>query len=225
MNNQSTDLLLPYGIVCSRVLRNSHPAILYEESLTYESDSAVSETGALIVSSSEKTGRSPKDKRIVMTPEQIDDIWWGDINIGIDEDTFMIVRERALDYLNICETLYVTDAFAGWDPKYRIKVRVIASRPYHALFMHNMLIRPSKGQLVDFGELEYVIFNAGRFPANPSHQAYEFAHQRGFKFQAWRIRDSGYRIRGRDEKRRFHHHELHHAQTRHIVDAQFRKRR
>ena len=50
-----------------------------------------------------------------MTPEQIDDIWWGDINIGIDEDTFMIVRERALDYLNICETLYVTDAFAGWE--------------------------------------------------------------------------------------------------------------
>ena len=110
----------------------------------------MSDTGALIVSSSEKTGRSPKDKRIVTTPEFIDDIWWGDVNIGIDEDTFLIVRERAIDYLNICDRLYITDGFAGWDPKYRIKVRVVASRPYHALFMHNMLIRPDDEQLKEF---------------------------------------------------------------------------
>ena len=120
---------------------------LYEEALLHETDSAVSDTGALIVSSSEKTGRSPKDKRIVTTPEFIDDIWWGDVNIGIDEDTFLIVRERAIDYLNICDRLYITDGFAGWDPKYRIKVRVVASRPYHALFMHNMLIRPMMSSL------------------------------------------------------------------------------
>ena len=58
------------------------------------------------------------------------------------------------------------DGFAGWDPKYRIKVRVICSRPYHALFMHNMLIRPTDEELANFGEPDYVIFNAGRFPAN-----------------------------------------------------------
>ena len=91
----------------------------------------------------------------------------GDVNIGIDEDTFLIVRERAIDYLNICDQLYITDGFAGWDPKYRIKVRVVASRPYHALFMHNMLIRPDDEQLEEFGNTDYVIFNAGKFPANP----------------------------------------------------------
>ena len=37
--------------------------------------------------------------------------------------------------------IYVIDGYGGWDPKYRIKVRVICTRPYHALFMHNMLIR------------------------------------------------------------------------------------
>ena len=79
----------------------------------------------------------------------------------------MIVRERAIDYLNICDRLYITDGFAGWDPKYRIKVRVVASRPYHALFMHNMLIRPDEEQLEEFGKPDYVIFNAGKFPANP----------------------------------------------------------
>ncbi len=39
--------------------------------------------------------------------------------------------------------------FAGWDPQYRVKVRVICSRPYHALFMHNMLIRPTREELAD----------------------------------------------------------------------------
>ena len=103
MKESAPNLLTPYGIHCQTILRNASPAILYEEALLYETDSAVSDTGALIVSSSEKTGRSPKDKRIVTTPELIDDIWWGDVNIGIDEDTFLIVRERAIDYLNICD--------------------------------------------------------------------------------------------------------------------------
>jgi Phosphoenolpyruvate carboxykinase (ATP) len=68
------------------------------------------------------------------------DVWWGPVNIPCDERTFQINRQRALDYLNTCERLYCFDGFAGWDPKYRIKVRVICSRPYHALFMHTMLI-------------------------------------------------------------------------------------
>jgi phosphoenolpyruvate carboxykinase (ATP) len=50
--------------------------------------------------------------------------------------------------------------------KYRIKVRVVCSRPYHALFMHTMLIRPTKQQLAEFGKPEFVIYNAGAFPAN-----------------------------------------------------------
>jgi phosphoenolpyruvate carboxykinase (ATP) len=58
------------------------------------------------------------------------------------------------------------DGFAGWDPKYRLKVRVICSRPYHALFMRTMLIRPTKQELAEFGEPDFVIYNAGAFPAN-----------------------------------------------------------
>ncbi len=73
-----------------------------------------------------------------------------------------------------------------WDPKYRIKVRVICARAYHALFMvcpanrppiihtnvqflrfqNNMLIRPTEEQLADFGEPDFIIYNAGQFPAN-----------------------------------------------------------
>jgi phosphoenolpyruvate carboxykinase (ATP) len=60
----------------------------------------------------------------------------------------------------------VIDAYAGWDPNYRLKVRVICSRPYHALFMHNMLIRPTDAELESFGNPDFVIYNAGQFPAN-----------------------------------------------------------
>jgi len=140
---------------------------MYEEILNHESDSALSSTGAVMSSSHDKTGRSPKDKRIEEYKDSKDDVWWGENNIPIDERTFLVVRERAKDYLRICDRLYVTDGFAGWDPKYRIKVRVITARPYHALFMHNMLIRPTPEELENFGEPDYVIYNAGRFPTNP----------------------------------------------------------
>jgi len=156
-----------YNIHPQTIIRNASPSVLYEEALTYEADATISSDGALIVSSYEKTGRSPKDKRIVEYPDIMEDVWWGDINMGMDEETFMIARGRALDYLNTCERVYVVDGFAGWDPKYRLKIRIVATRSYHALFMHNMLIRPSKEELTDYGDPDYVIFNAGRFPANP----------------------------------------------------------
>ena len=103
---------------------------------------------------------------MVEHPDSKSDIWWGPVNIPCDEHTFRVNRQRALDYLNTRERLYCFDGFAGWDPKYRIKVRVICSRPYHALFMHTMLIRPTKEELASFGEPDFVIINAGAFPAN-----------------------------------------------------------
>lgn len=59
--------------------------------------------------------------------------------------------------------MYVVDGYAGWDPKYRVKVRVFCSRVYHALFMQNMLIRPTVEELErDFaGDVDYHIINAG----------------------------------------------------------------
>ncbi len=85
----------------------------------------------------------------------------------LDGRTFDVVKERAKKTIwNICERLYCFDGFAGWDPNYQIKVRVICERPYHALFMHTMLIRPTREQLASFGKPDFVIYNAGRFPAN-----------------------------------------------------------
>jgi len=154
-----------YGIHVADVLRNATPAVLYEAALAHDK-AALSSTGALIAHSGSKTGRSPKDKRIVDHPSSSADIWWGDVNIKLEGQTFETNRERAIDFLNIRPRLYVFDGFAGWHPKYRLKIRLIAARPYHVLFMHNMLIRPEADELAAFGEPDYVIFNAGELPAN-----------------------------------------------------------
>ncbi|CCU99799.1 unnamed protein product [Malassezia sympodialis ATCC 42132] len=130
--------------------RNMSVAELYEEAIRKEG-AVISSSGALINFSGKKTGRSPKDKRIVYEETSKDHIWWGPVNIKLDEHTFEINRERAIDYLNTREDIYV---------------RVICARAYHALFMHNMLIRPTREELEHFGEPDFIIYNAGQFPAN-----------------------------------------------------------
>ena len=158
--------LTQYGIDVKEIHRNSSVPVLYEIGLQREKGTAISDKGALLVYSGEKTGRSPKDKRVVRNPASENNIDWGPINIDLDEHTFMINQERAKDYLNTRERLFVVDAFAGWDESYRLKVRIICTRAYHALFMQNMLIMPSEEELANFGEPDYVIFNGGGFPAN-----------------------------------------------------------
>ena len=155
-----------HGITVEKVLRNPPPSVLYEQGLTRESGTAISSTGALIAMSGDKTGRSPSDKRVVEDESTKNDIWWGPVNVKLTPHTFDINRERAVDYLNTLDQLFVIDAFAGWDERHRIKVRVICERAYHALFMHNMLIRPTAKELENYGDPDFVIYNAGRFPAN-----------------------------------------------------------
>ena len=159
--------LIDYEIRADSVYRNIAPAELYEHAVLRD-ESMITSSGAIATHSGEKTGRSPRDKRIVEHSESRDDIWWGSVNMRISPESFRINRRRAIDYLNGCNHIYVLDGYAGWDLTYRLKVRVICSRPYHALFMHNMLIRPSRDELAMFDKPDFVIFNAGSVPADSS---------------------------------------------------------
>merc|ERR1711865_1240883 len=119
---------------------------LYEASASFRSaqpravdalPAKITDMGALAAYSGLRTGRVPQEKRIVFN-EASKDIWWGPVNIPLEEQSYEINRNRAIDYLNTRPRLYVVDGFAGWDPKYRIKVRVVACRAYHALFMTDL---------------------------------------------------------------------------------------
>lgn len=149
---------------------NSPAGVLYEQALLHEQGSAIVSSGALAVKSGKKTGRSPLDKRIVFEEMTADDVWWGKVNVKLDYKSFLTNRERAIDYLNTRRRLYVIDGYGGWDEKYRVPVRVITSRAYHALFMQNMLVQPTEEELDNFSmggkDKPFVIFNAGVFPCN-----------------------------------------------------------
>src|SRR5690606_3347159 len=151
----------------SRIHWNLTPAALYELGVANEGARIVS-SGALATTSGEKTGRSPKDKRIVRHRESEGDVWWGDVNIALEESSFEALERIAIDYLREQPWVYVVDGYAGWDPSYRLKIRVVCARAYHALFMRNMLIRPSREELESFGEPDFTILNAGAAQADPS---------------------------------------------------------
>ena len=148
-----------------KIYINPTVGVLYKSALR-RADHAITNTGALVAYSGVKTGRSPKDKRLVDEASTREDIWWGSVNKPISEYSFEVNCETARNYLKSCPELFVVDGFAGWDPKYRIKVRVICSLPYHALFMRNMLIRPTAKELKNFGDADWLIYNAGHLPAN-----------------------------------------------------------
>ncbi|MFV2067520.1 MAG: phosphoenolpyruvate carboxykinase (ATP) [Pirellulales bacterium] len=175
--------LTQYGINVKRVSRNTAPAELYEDAIGQDRAHVMS-TGALATESGEKTGRSPKDKRIVNQGASEQDVWWGSVNVGLSPESFARNRALAIENLNQSDHLYVMDGFAGWDPKYRIKVRIICSRPYHALFMHNMLIRPTLEELASYGEPDYVVFNAGTREANPTVDGVETKTSVALNFEA-----------------------------------------
>lgn len=158
--------LSQYGLEVEDIIRNATPARLYEYAIA-DGDAVIAASGALATSSGDKTGRSPKDKRIVDDQATSEDIWWGDVNIRLTDRSFAINRQRAIDYLNTRKRLFVFDGYAGWDKTHQLRVRVIAESAYHALFMNNMLIRPTAEQLAEFKDPDLVILNAGSFPANP----------------------------------------------------------
>ncbi|KAK8951838.1 Phosphoenolpyruvate carboxykinase [ATP] [Platanthera zijinensis] len=152
----------------THILYNLSPAELYEQAIKYEHGSFITSSGALATLSGAKTGRSPRDKRVVKDETTADELWWGkgSPNIEMDEHTFLVNRERAVDYLNSLDKVFVNDQFLNWDSENRIKVRIVSARAYHSLFMHNMCIRATPEELESFGDPDFTIYNAGQFPCN-----------------------------------------------------------
>lgn len=155
------------GLQVAAIHRNLPVGELYRK---VDGDPAyvIASSQAMIARSGVKTGRSPNDKRLVEEADTKDEIWWGKVNRPIREDSFERLKTDALAFLNSKDELYIIDGYAGWDPTHQVKVRVICTRVYHALFMHNMLIRPTAEQLADFGEPDWVIYNAGQHAADTS---------------------------------------------------------
>jgi phosphoenolpyruvate carboxykinase (ATP) len=83
----------------------------------------------------------------------------------MEPDTFAKLRDKVRGYAE-GKTLYVVDTFGGWDPTHRIAVRFIVERPYHALFIKQLLIRPSEAELASFTP-EWTVADMARLITDP----------------------------------------------------------
>ncbi len=77
-------LLEDHGITVEDIRRNLPPSILYEEAIRFDAKTRIADRGALVAYSGAKTGRSPKDKRIVRRPQSERDVWWGPVNVPLE---------------------------------------------------------------------------------------------------------------------------------------------
>jgi phosphoenolpyruvate carboxykinase (ATP) len=128
-------------------------------------EARLSTDGALIVRTGIHTGRSVADKFVVDEPETTAQIAWGKINQRYDRAHFAQLRARVLAYFQDRE-LFTQDLYAGADPAHRIRVRVVTTSAWHALFARNMFIRPPQRDLAGFTP-DYVILHAPGFQADP----------------------------------------------------------
>jgi phosphoenolpyruvate carboxykinase (ATP) len=125
----------------------------------------LSADGSLVVSTGQYTGRSPKDKFVVMEPTTNDDIWWGAVNQPIRESHFTGIRGRMMKHLSK-KKLYVQDVFVGADPDYRLSVRVYTETAWANLFARNLFIRPSETERQGFRP-DFTVIDAPSFHADP----------------------------------------------------------
>jgi phosphoenolpyruvate carboxykinase (ATP) len=128
-------------------------------------EAKLSEDGALIVRTGVHTGRSVADKWVVDEPATTGDVWWGKVNQKLSAAHFALLKRRVQAYLQGRE-LFTQDLYAGADPSQRIRVRVVSTSAWHALFARNMFIRPPARDLPTF-EPDYVILHAPEFQADP----------------------------------------------------------
>ena len=149
----------------SAVHRNLGPAQLTEAALR-RGEGTLTNTGALLVTTGKYTGRSPDDKFIVDTPAVHDDIAWGSVNRPISKERFTALLNKVTAYLQGRE-IFLFDGFAGADPKYTKKFRIVNELASQNLFIRDLLIRPTAEELENYGEADYTVIAAPGFKADP----------------------------------------------------------
>lgn len=137
---------------------------LVEEALNNE-EGTLADTGALAVDTGKFTGRSPKDRFIVVDGVTCDEVWWGDINIKFDPEHFDVLLHKVTEHLNQ-KKYYVRDAYACADEAYKTTIRVITETAYQSLFAHNLFLRPTAAELNALPE--WTIIAAPSFLADPA---------------------------------------------------------
>ena len=162
--------LTKYGITGSvEIVRNPSYEELFKEETKADLEGfevgKETELGAVNVMTGIYTGRSPKDKFIVMDENSKDTIWWTsdeykNDNHAASKETWEAVKKIAVEEL--CnKRLFVVDAFCGANKDTRMAVRFIVEVAWQAHFIENMFIKPTAEELENF-EPDFVVYNTSK---------------------------------------------------------------
>ena len=152
------------GILNSNIKFNFSSKQLSEISVN-KKQAKLTSTNAISINTGKFTGRSPEDRFIVEDQNTKDHIWWGDINKPFESEKFDLLQQKVCDYLNKRNELFVRDAFACANKKYKLNIRVVNEYAWSNLFALNMFLRPSKDEKIQ--KIDWTILNAPGFEADP----------------------------------------------------------
>ena len=160
--------LTKYGITdTTEIIHNPSYEALFEAemdpTLTGYEKGQLTELDTVNVMTGVYTGRSPKDKYIVMDANSKDTVWWDNKefpndNHPMSEEVWAAVKELAMKELS-GKKLYVVDAFCGANADTRMSVRFVMEVAWQAHFVKNMFIVPSEEELKNF-KPDFVVYNA-----------------------------------------------------------------
>ncbi|MGE5480290.1 MAG: phosphoenolpyruvate carboxykinase (ATP) [Chloroflexota bacterium] len=144
---------------------NHASAMLYEHAIR-ACEAEISHLGPLVVSTGKITGRSPKDKFVVRDEETMDKVNWGATNVPYSQENFDRLFERVKAYLQNRE-IYVQDAYAGADDRYRASIRVITLYAWQALFARNLFIRVTNPDELASFQPDFTVIDVPNFIGIP----------------------------------------------------------
>ena len=159
--------LLRYGIAHTeeKTVMDASPAVLIETAVE-RGEGELTSTGSLSVITGQYTGRSPKDRFIVDTPDVHDKIAWGNVNVPFSEENYQKIKAEVIGHLSE-RRLFVVHGLAGADRRYSRKICAICELASQALFVHQMLVRPTQNELRNFGEADFVVMAAPTLKLDP----------------------------------------------------------
>ncbi len=138
------------------------PALI--ETALGRGEGTLGQGGTFLVTTGKHTGRSPKDKFVVKSPEIADSIWWEN-NPPMEPKFFDALHADMLEHMKGGE-YFVQDLYGGADPAHRLDVRVVTELAWHGLFIRHLLRRPNQAELDDYIP-HFTIINCPSFKADP----------------------------------------------------------
>ncbi len=148
----------------SRIHWNHNTPMLYEDIIS-RGEGHLIHLGPIAVRTGLHTGRAAKDKFIVKEPDSQSKVWWGKVNKSFSVEQLDNLFLRLQAYLQ-GRDLWVQDCYAGYDPKYRLPVRVVNETAWHNLFARNMFIQAEPEELRNHVP-EFTILHVPNFQAIP----------------------------------------------------------